>query len=191
MIGVRDIVYGIYGAYRLCRFDPQGLAYLDASERGFWRSFIAALLIFPAHCLVTIINLREVDIQAGLPRAAIIESLAYVIVVFAYPLIAFHLCEMMGRGERYFTYMVAYNWSGVIQIALTLPATALAASDLLPIEASYAIGLGVTGLVLAMLWYIARTTLQIGMLAAAGFVLLDIVIGIIVDTIADGRLGAS
>ncbi len=140
MIAAREIVYSLYGAYRLCRFDPQGLAYFNPTLEGFWRSFVAALIVAPAHCLLTIINLRDVAIEASLARVVAIETLAYVILVFAYPLVVFHICQMMGRSERYFTYIVAYNWAGVIQIALILPATALGASDLLPLNLAYAIG---------------------------------------------------
>jgi hypothetical protein len=189
MIGAREIVYSLYGAYRLCRFDPQGLAFFNPTLEGFWRSFVAALIVAPAHCILTIINLRDVELEASLARVVAIETLAYVILVFAYPLVVFHICQMMGRSERYFTYIVAYNWAGVIQISLILPATALGASDLLPLNLAYAIGLAVTLLVLVMLWYIARLTLQIGGLAAAGFVLLDLLLGLLVRAIADGRLG--
>jgi len=188
MITLREIVYGIYGAYRLCRFDPQGTVYLDDTVAGFWRSFFSAVLIVPPTLILTLIEWRNAAIAGSIAHAIILEALAYVILVFAYPLAAFYLCRMMGRGERYILFIVASNWSSVIQIALLLPVTALGASELLPADLFFFISLAADVLIFAMAWYIARTTLQIGGVAAAGMVLVDLAIVILVRNVTDGRL---
>ena len=47
MIGVSDLAAGLRGALRLARFDARGLEQFDNTPRGFWRSFVVALLILP------------------------------------------------------------------------------------------------------------------------------------------------
>ena len=40
----REIVFGLYGAWRLAHLDRGGLGYFDASVEGFWKSFFAAAM---------------------------------------------------------------------------------------------------------------------------------------------------
>jgi len=47
----REMMYALYGAYRLARFDAGGMRYFDASIDGFWRSFFAAVLIAPFYLI--------------------------------------------------------------------------------------------------------------------------------------------
>jgi hypothetical protein len=189
MISAREILYGVYGAYRLCRFDPKGLVYLNDSVEGFWRSFFAALIIAPADLLVTLLGLRDSEIAASWPRVLLLELLAYVVVAFGYTLIVFYICRAIGRTERFILFIVAYNWAGVTQTALVLPTTALAASELLPADFASGIALGAALLILAMTWFIARVCLQIGGWMAAGLVALHLVLAISVFALAESRLG--
>jgi hypothetical protein len=48
--------------------------------------------------------------------------------------------------------------------------------------------LAVTAITCAMLWYIAKTALQVPAGTAAALVILDLVIGLVVRGIADSRL---
>lgn len=188
MIGPREIVYGLYGAYRLCRFDAQGLAYFNATHEGFWRSFFSAVLIAPAHFLMTFLELEPVKIQASLARAILIEGFAYLVLVFAFPLAMYYVCQLIDRQRQYVMYIVAYNWAGVILTALALPAAVLGSGGLVPEAAGRFIELAVTSLTLVMLWYVARSTLQVKHLTAAALVAGDLVLSLLVRSIAEGRL---
>jgi hypothetical protein len=188
MIGTREVVYGLYGAYRLCRFDPQGVGFLNDTIEGFWRSFFSAVLVAPIHFVIVIVDLQAIDVQAGLPRVVIIEALSYLILVFAFPLAMYYLCRMLDRQREYITYIVAYNWAGVLLAVLMLPFILLDASDLLPGPLINGAEIVVTALSFVLLWYIARTTLRVSGAAAAGFVTIDFVISIIVRAITEGRL---
>lgn len=188
MISAREIVYGVYGAYRLCRFDAQGLAYFNASREGFWRSFFAAVLVAPAAFLITALHVDKAAIHAGPLRIALIEGLAYVILVFAYPVTVFPLCRLLDREANYITYVIAYNWAGVIQMLLVLPFALLAASGVLPSTVANLAWLAVNGVTLAMLWYIAKAALRVPAGMAVALVTIDLVIGLVVDWIAEARL---
>jgi hypothetical protein len=191
MIEAREVIYGIYGAYRLCRLDPQGLSYFNATPEGFWRSFFSAVLIAPVHFLITFLDINQATIQAPFPRVILIEGLAYLILVFAYPLAMYYISQLLDRQRQYITYIVAYNWAGVIIALIELPASALGASELVPASAANVVEIAATVVTLVMLWYIARTTLQITRLAAAGLVIVDVLISVIVSSIAEGRLAVA
>ena len=188
MISAREIVYGVYGAYRLCRFDAQGLAYFNATREGFWRSFFAAVLIAPAAFLLIALDLDKATVQAGTLRIVLIEGLAYVILVFAYPVFVFPLCRLLDREPNYVPYVIAYNWAGVIQMALLLPVALLAASGALPSTVANLAQLAVTVATLVMSWYIAKAALRVPGGMAVAFVAIDLVIELVVHWVADARL---
>ncbi|MFI4986971.1 MAG: hypothetical protein ACHQF3_06000 [Alphaproteobacteria bacterium] len=188
MIGLSEILHGLYGAYRLCRFDMQGLGYFNATPEGFWRSFFSAVLVAPAYFLIVFLDLDLNSVEASLGRILLLESLAYVILVFLYPLIMHYICQALDRQPQYIMYIVAYNWAGVLLNALELPAKAFVASGLSP-DAAQVLDLAVLILTIGILWFIARTALQITRLTAAALVALDLLLTIAVNSIVAGRLG--
>ncbi|HYB56559.1 MAG TPA: hypothetical protein VEK12_10340 [Alphaproteobacteria bacterium] len=189
MIELREILYGLYGAYRLCRFDSQGLAYFNATLAGFWRSFFAAVLVAPAYFLIVFLDLDLSTVEASATRVFLLESAAYVVLVFAYPLAMYYICEAIDRQQQYFLYIVAYNWASVVLAAFQLPVDAISAGELLPKAVTNPLELAVRIVILVMLWFIARSALGIARLAAAGLVTLDFVLNLIVSSIVDARLG--
>jgi hypothetical protein len=104
------------GALRLARGDARGLAYFDASEIGFWHSFRAGALCYPLYLI-----LLAFPIELGTPaetdpvRLVLVESIHYVISWVAFPLLMLPLVDRLQRGDRYFGFMVAYNWCQVPQ----------------------------------------------------------------------------
>ena len=56
MVTSREVVAALYGAYRLARFDPSGLALFDATIAGFSRSFFAAVLVAPVYLVLLLIR---------------------------------------------------------------------------------------------------------------------------------------
>ncbi|HUI17652.1 MAG TPA: hypothetical protein VL244_08315 [Alphaproteobacteria bacterium] len=191
MIGVKEILYGIYGGYRLCRFDAQGLAYFDSTIGGFWRSFFAAVLVAPIYFITVLLDLDFSTVEASVGRTFLLESLAYVILVFAYPLAMHYISEALDRRQQYFLYIVAYNWASVTYNAIALPVDVLSASELLPKAAADTLELAVRLAILAVLWFIARTALNVPRLIAVGLVALDFVLSLVVSSIINARLGIS
>ena len=183
MISTREIIYGIYGAYRLCRFDAQGLAYFNASREGFWRSFFAAVLVAPAEFLIKALDLDQATVQAGPLRIVLIEGLAYVILVFAYPVIVYELCRLFDKERNFITYVTAYNWASVIQMALVLPVAVLVASGALPSTVANLAQLAVTVVIFVILWYIAKAALQVPGQTAAMLVIIDVVLDFVMHRI--------
>ncbi len=175
MPSLRDIVYGIHGAWRLARLDRGAMVYFDRTVAGFWKSFFAAVIVVPGHVLIVLLELTNHESDAGALRLLLVLLCAYTISWTAFPLAAHHVCEAIGKPEAYIGYIVAFNWAQVIQMAVSLPVIGLTAMGILP---AGVVRLSVTVwiVILAYKWFITRTALGVSARGAAGFVGLDILI---------------
>lgn len=184
MIRLQDLSAAIYGAWRLAWVDPRGLAYFDASERGYWQSFWAAVIAAPAYSLIVAINLSGPDYANAPPigdlRLLLIELIAYVISWTAFPLAMVTVAKMLGREAQYMRYIVAANWGGLLEMAAFLPATAVGetvpALEVLPVLVSIAM--------FSYEWYIARTALALTSRQALIPVAINFAFGLIIAIIA-------
>ncbi len=179
----RDIVYGIYGAWRLARLDSGALAYFDKTAEGFWKSFFAAVIVAPGYLLLILFELAKSDTDAGALRLLLVHLCAYTIGWTAFPVAVNHVCDAIGKQERYIGYIVAFNWTKVIQMAVSLPVVALSASEVMPLQLVGLLSGTVSLLILGYEWFVTRTALGIGAMGAIGFVALDLVIDLITNAV--------
>ena len=189
MPSYRDIVYGIYGAWRLACLDAGAMRYFDRTPEGFWKSFFAAAIVAPGFAIIIAYELAQGEFEAGALRVFLTEILAYVLGWVAFPVIVHQICEVIGKREAYIGYIVAFNWSKVIQMAVFLPAVGLVELGALPGDSGSLLLLAITILVLVYEWFITRTALAVTAMAAVGFVVLDFTIDMIVHTITLLMLG--
>lgn len=172
-----EIAAGVYGAWRLARRDPAGLIWFDDSQQGFWHSFWAAVLVLPGFIVLQIIDGSFAD---DLARPLAVHLIAYVIGWVAYPLAIAHIADAMGRRDTYIRYIVAYNWSAVIQMAAFLP-VALAA-HLFPGPGTALLQMGITVVLLFYQAYIGHVALGVAPLAATALVLFDLMLSGLVES---------
>ena len=185
---VRDIVYGLYGAWRLALLDRGGLVYFDRSAEGFWKSFFAAALIAPAYLLLVAIDLSERGTSAVALRLLIVHASAYTLGWTVYPIITRAICQAIGRDAAYVSFIVAFNWSQVIQMIVYFPIIILGILGLIPEGMSAWLHILIYSVVLAYQWFVTRTALDISPFAAVGFVALDLMLSIVVTGMADGMV---
>lgn len=185
MITAREIVYGIYGAWRLAHLDPAGMQYLDTSLRGFWRSFWAAAVIAPAYALMVLMRIAERQTDGVTLRILLIEIIAYAIGWTAFPLAAWYLLSALEKADRYVGYIVAYNWSNVLQICVYVPLTLIESTGALPTVVIGLLGLASVAAILYYQYFIARTALQVDVAVAIGLVFMDVMIGILLQGVVD------
>lgn len=177
MISVSEIVGGVYGAWRLARRDPAGLIWFDASPEGAARSFWGPALILPAYLVLqTLGGVFEHDVALPL----LVEVIGFVIGAVAFPLAVFHIAQGVGRSHRYLRYVVAYNWSGVVQMAVLLPIALLA--HLFPGSPLGTIKVGVSIILLIYQGYVAHVALEVNPASAALLVALDLLLGALIQT---------
>jgi hypothetical protein len=188
MAPLSEIIRSLYGALHLARGDTSGMAFFNATEQGFWRSFTAALLIAPLFALLLTIRYHVNEAGVSLLRFTAIETIAYVVSWVAFPLLLFHLTDILGTGHRFVRYIVAYNWASVLQNLLYLPFALLVEAHLVQGAGSTFFGIILLGLVLLYTWFVTRTALEVTNLLAAGLVMIDLVLSIFINTITQGML---
>ncbi|MFO1189861.1 MAG: hypothetical protein U1E97_09840 [Alphaproteobacteria bacterium] len=176
-----EIVRALRGTYRLARLDATGLDDFNATIGGFWNSFLAAVIVAPGYAIVIGPGLARMPTDDAL-RAILAEILAYITAWTAFPLLMIHIAERIGRDAAYIRFIVAYNWSSVIQMMVLLTAALIGAS--MPVNATVMLHVGALGLILAYRWFIARTALQVNGGTAMGIVGLGMLIEFMTSTAA-------
>ena len=99
-------------------------------------------------------------------RIFAVETIAYVISWTAYPLIMFRVTDAIGRETKYVDFIVAYNWSKVLQMAIYLPVSAITFAGVLPETLSVLLNITASIGILIYQWFITRTALEVAGLAA-------------------------
>jgi hypothetical protein len=179
---LRDVSSGVYGAWRLARLDSTAMIWFDRSGDGVWRSFWAAAIVYPAFVMLVALQVTpEQWVAAGPARILLVESIGYVVSWTAFPLVILAFCHWLERDEQCLDFIVAYNWSQVLQTALA--SVAMAAARLLPGAPADAVSLAAPIALLGYEWFIARTALEAGGVAATVVVLIDVVLAEVVSQV--------
>jgi hypothetical protein len=167
---------GLRGAARLARGDADGLRLMETTPEGAARSFWVAAVCLP---LFLALRLLDEDQAATSTHAMTAEIIGYAVSWVVFPLFARHLAGSIGRADAWPRYIAAWNWSNAIQYALMLALTIPAMLGV-PTTISVAISLAVLGYSLWLNWFVARTALGIEGRNAAGFVLLDMALSLLI-----------
>lgn len=164
-----EIAKAVTGAWQLFMWDEKGLTHFDVSRDGFWRSFFAAVMLAPAY-LIIILSQRQLEFEllskdVGRTETAVMpdlelfllsESLGYVILWVAFPLAMVYVARWFGREDRYFSLIIAINWSSVIMIGLIFPIDALYLAGFATAETRLALFIPFAIISLAYRWFIIR-----------------------------------
>ena len=176
MVTINEVVQSVFGAYRLARLDPNGMALFDSSREGALNSFYAAALLLPFHLVFLALQWGGRDVSFF--AVIIVEAIFYVISWTAFLVIAIPIVRLMNRSDNYFAFVSAYNWSTVIQMALLFPIVLITASGAVSVQSAELLILGAYLLLLLYQGYVIRTALKIGGFEAAGMVILDFFLGL-------------
>ena len=131
-------------------------------------------------------SVSESDV--ALARYTSIHAISYVIGWVAFPLLIFYLTDILGNGQRFVRYIVSYNWASVLQNLLYLPFALLVEAQILGGSAATFIGLLLIGVILFYTWFITRTALAISSFLAIGFVVIDLLLSVVINSISQGLL---
>ncbi len=174
----------VYGAWRLARLDSGGMTFFELSIRGFWRSFFAAVVVAPAYAVLVALRVEhetEVGPDLDLGPFLVLKLVAYAMTWAAFPLAMIVLARLLALSAFYVPFIIAYNWSAVIQIAVFLLAALIKASGLLPEPVAGVLMMVATMAILFYQWFVARVALQTTGLIAAGLVVFDVLLGILIE----------
>ncbi|GAB4394111.1 MAG: hypothetical protein Tsb0032_16260 [Kiloniellaceae bacterium] len=172
----QEIIYRLYGALRLARFDSGGANYFETSPEAAARSFFAALLVAPAYFFIDLLMAAETPAQDVTLFTVLVEILIYSLSWTVFPVVAHFVCLSIDRQQAYFRFLAATNWAKVLTYHLGLALFALVFAEVLPASLGALLGLGAVGYLIGYQWFIARSCLNISAAGAAGFLMLQILI---------------
>ena len=181
MIPFAEIALALSGAFRLARRDAGGMNDFNPTVTGFWRSFIAALIVAPGYAMVIGPGLASLPAGQAV-RATLAETIAYVVTWVAFPLVMIPITERIGRDAAYLRFITAHNWSAVLQMMVLLAAALAGAA--MPAGPAAFLHMLAFGLILYYQWFIARTALAVNGATAAGIVGLGVLIELAVSSAA-------
>lgn len=180
-----EALLALTGALRLARGDAGGLAHFDASEQGFWHSFRAAVLCYPFYLILLALPV-ELGTQAEVDPLTVlaVETIHYVISWVAFPLLMLPLVDWLQRGNRYFGFMVAYNWCQVPQMVVFALVALVGATGVLSANwvliADLVVGLGA----LVYEWYVSRVTLAVSRPKALLVIAVDVALATVLTHVS-------
>jgi hypothetical protein len=178
MISVREVTSGLYGAWRLALRDKAAMAWFDRSLEGTIRSFWAAAICYPGFVVLLLLHLDAASrAEPVIYRVLLVETIGYVVGWTAYPLLALPFCRWLVTEDRALGFVIAYNWSQVLQTALLLVVGAAVSLTGMPDDAAAYLGLAASIAILVYEGVIAWIALDAGVPPAIALVLLDLVLG--------------
>lgn len=186
---MREIAFGVAGAFRLARFDLNGLTFFDLTARGAARSFWAAALTLPAYLALADMHGDLTATPAASAELRLLQTLlSYVVSWTAFPVLVSYMTAGAAAERRFTAFLTVYNWSAVVQTALYLPAAAIASGGALSPGAASGLLLGVVLAMLCYQWFIIRVTLGLSLLSTTGLVVVDLVAASLINAAVDAVL---
>jgi len=184
-----EVLTSLWGAYRLARFDAAGATVLGDSPGAAMRSFFAAIILLPLYLLSLVLHGLDTPSTSSIPFAMLGEMLVYAIGWMIFPVLAWHVADVLGKTDRYPHFVCAYNWASALQNALFLALDALVTMAGSPNGAGAFLGIVAMAYILGYGWFVARTTLDLTAGTAALVVAFDLLSSTVWNGFATRLLG--
>ena len=189
-----EITKSINGAWRIARMDQSALNYFNMSIEGFWRSFLAVLIVLPLYVVFLVLNLGQLsgmELPTGSATSkelyVAIKLAAHILGWLAFPVVMIPISRLMDLSQSYVPYIIVWNWSNVLVMAVILPAVLLFPPSAQSGQSAKLILMAAQITVLFYGYLVARAGLQCKILTAIGVVMLDLLLGLLFNLLA-GRL---
>ena len=189
-----EITKSINGAWRIARMDQNALNYFNMSIEGFWRSFLAVLIVLPLYVVFLVLNLGQLsgmELPTGSATSkelyVAIKLAAHILGWLAFPIVMIPISRLMDLSQSYVPYIIVWNWSNVLVMAVILPAVLLFPPSAQSGQSAKLILMAAQITVLFYGYLVARAGLQCKILTAIGVVMLDLLLGLLFNLLV-GRL---
>lgn len=167
---------GLRGALLLARGRVEGIMLMPISAEGAARSFWAAGLCLPVFLILRLV----LSDQPLTGRAVLAEFCGFVVGWAGYALATLPMAIAAGRAPLWPRFLATWNWISVVQYGLIL-LLGLFSGMGLPGWVAQAAELAGLGYALWLQWFGTGLALQVGGGRAVGFVLLDLIIGMVLS----------
>ena len=136
------------------------------------------------------LNSEAAIAAAGVGALILVKGAAYILSFIAFPVVMIFLCRLLSL-TNYVPYIVAVNWSAVIQMAALLPFVLLGASGAVSAGVAGSLLIAVSMAVLFYAWFITTVALRVSGVTAVALVLVDLLLGIVIDAGSDSLLSGT
>lgn len=167
------------------KLDESGLSFFEQSYAGFVRSFFPALILAPLHAVHHAAVYMSESPTPSLPVTVIVESLTYIVSVTLFPFVMLYVARFLGKSDRYYAYIVPYNWLQLPVGLILLPLTIMTDFHFVSTDAASALNLIVLGLYVMYGTFLALIALDMSTSTAFGIVVLDILLTLLSGTLID------
>jgi len=189
-----EITKSINGAWRIARMDQNALNYFNISIEGFWRSFIAILIVAPFYLIFLVLNhdqlsTTELSTEAATSKEFYVSMklIAHILGWLVFPVVMIPISRLMDLSQRYIPYIIVWNWSNVLVMVVILPAVLIFPPSEHSGQSAKLILMAAQITVLFYGYLVARAGLECKTLTAIGVVMLDLLFGLLFNLLA-GRL---
>ena len=173
-----SVVSGVQAALLLARGRTDGLRNVEDDMAGAARSFWAIAICLPAFVCLRLLAWTSEGMPAHVAHVFALDLVTFVVGWCAFAVLSYRLVGATGRLARWPRFIALWNWCNVVQylllVVFSIPG--LLGAPALINQGAQLVGLGWA---LWLEWFAFRLTLGIGGIAAAGLVLLDVAIGIV------------
>ncbi|MEQ1865924.1 MAG: hypothetical protein ABL996_14905 [Micropepsaceae bacterium] len=186
-----DIAYvrrSIDAAFRLALRDQRAWSGFDLTAEGFFRSFMAVLIVMPLNILIDIFStdvaIKKKLMEGGTVKSAyefsdaVFSTMAMCAEWLIFPLVMIVVLRFVGLAHRYSALIIAHNWATVVIALVNIPVFALGSMGVFSPDLTYDVYFIVLGLTLYYRFYVAQTALDAGLGIAGSITLLDFLLKI-------------
>ncbi len=168
---------GLHAALLLARGRADGLRYVEQDMAGAARSFWAAAICLPAFLCLRLLAWTAEGVPPHAAHVLALDLLSFGVGWCGFAVLSHRLVATMGLADRWPRFIALWNWCNVVQymllVVFSIPGLLGAPALLDQVAQLFAIGWA-----LWIEWFAFRLTLGVGMVAAAGLVVLDVAIGV-------------
>ena len=177
-----EVRQSLFGSWLLLIRDTGGYGYFSQSESGFWRSFSAIVIIAPLYLYATTVHVElPGEAAAAAPPSLTAAMVGLVLQWIGWPLAMVVIARLAGLAHAYARYIIAYNWSSVVVIAVMMPPLILLDIGLIGPGSAVALSFAVLLVSLYYRWYVALTAFGTTGLVATALVIADVVLSLAVN----------
>jgi hypothetical protein len=174
----------LQGAFLLARGRPEGLLLIAAPADAEMmaaaaRSFLAAVLCLPAFLCLHLLDWTTGTMPQHPAQTLSMDLVGYAIGWAGFAVASHGLAGLIGRERTWPRFIAAWNWCNVVQYLMLVAAAvpALVGAPWFLVQTAWMVALGWA---LWLEWYASRLALDVPGGVAAGFVLLDFALGLLV-----------
>ncbi len=196
MPGLNEIITSLRGSFELALGRTSGLSHFENSFDAFWRSFAVIFLVAPIY-LMQVLAERSNLLTGGLIDPETYSSSLYfwvkagVLVIdwFAFPVLMVAIARLLNLTARYGIYITVFNWSSLLIVLVLTPAFVAWTLGIVGDFLANILTLGILMLVLRFRWFIAREVLGAPPVTAAGLVLAEFLMSILINQSGNRLIG--